>query len=237
MTQPLGAIAFAVLALAGCNRQQAGAGADGTVAGGGQSAIGAPGLSGSPTTATPSGAASAADLNALPPTAAGSANASSRDAGGTTQTLSASDRRFVTEAAGGAMFEIKVSQLAATKAVDAAVKQFAQMLVTDHSNANDELKTFASAHNVTLSTELPKNLQAELDKLKKTQPGADFDKQYVQTVGLKDHKDDIAKFEKASKDAQSPQLKAWIDKTLPTLKEHLAAAQKLPGAGATSASK
>ena len=42
---------------------------------------------------------------------------------------------------------------------------------------------------------------------------------------------DGAQFEKASKDAKKPELKAWIDKTLPTLKEHHTMAQKLPGAG------
>jgi putative membrane protein len=247
-TRRLGAIVIAVLALAGCNRHSPdqttssnGSSSDTTVAGGsqggtspgnagGSSATGAPGMSGSPPTATPPGATST-DPNALPPTAAGGASAAAGSAA-----LNASDTKFVKEAAGGGMFEVQVSKLAADKATDPAVKQFAQMLVTDHTNANDELKAFAAAHNVSLPTELPKPLQSEIDKLQKASGDA-FDKQYVQTVGLKDHKDDIAKFEKASQETKNPQLKAWVDKTLPTLKEHLAAAQKLPEAGAKTASR
>jgi putative membrane protein len=249
----LAAIAVAALALAGCNRnappEPTAAGSStsnettatasnsnaGTTTGNGSgsTATGSPGMSGSPGAggrdANPAG-----NLNTLPPTAAGTAAASGVP-GGTAQALDAGDRKFVTEAAAGGMFEVQVSKLAADKASDPAVKTFAAMLMTDHSNANDELKAFASAHNLTLPASLPKELQAQIDKLQKAS-GEDFDKQYAQTVGIKDHRQDIARFEKASGDAKNPELKAWVDKTLPTLKEHLAAAQKLSQNGAKTAS-
>jgi putative membrane protein len=181
----------------------------------------------------------AAHLNTLPPTAAGTMAAASGVPGATAevatpQPLDAGERRFVTEAAAGGMFEVQVSKLAADKASDPAVKTFAAMLVTDHANANDELKAFASAHGVTLPTSLPKDLQAQVDRLQKAS-GKDFDKQYAQIVGVRDHREDIARFEKASSAAKNPELKAWVDKTLPTLKEHLAAAQKLSQNGARAA--
>ena len=136
---------------------------------------------------------------------------------------------------GKVFLEVQVSRLATQRASDPAVKQFASMLVTDHTNANDELKAFASAHDVALPAQLPKAMQSQLDRLHKAS-GADFDRQYAQIVGVKDHREDIARFEKASKDARNPELKAWIDKTLPNLKEHLAAAQRLSPAGAKTAS-
>lgn len=144
--------------------------------------------------------------------------------------LSEADRKFVTDAAAGGMYEVQVSQLAASKASDPKVKAYGEKLVQDHGKANDELKSFASSHDVALPTSLPADKKAQLDKLSKAS-GADFDKQYVKMVGMDDHKKDIAMFEKASKDAKNPELKAWIDKTLPTLKEHHAMAEKLPGAG------
>ena len=254
----LAAIAVAALALAGCNRnappEPSAAGSStsnettatasnsnagtSTGSGSGSTATGSPGMSGSPG-AGGRDTNAAGNLNTLPPTAAGTMAAASgvpgSTAGGSAPPLADADRKFVTEAAAGGMFEVQVSKLAADKATDPAVKTFASMLVTDHSNANDELKAFASAHDVTLPTSLPKDKQAQLDKLQKA-TGKDFDKQYAQAVGIKDHKQDIAKFEKASKDAKNPELKAWVDKTLPTLKEHLAAAQKLPENGAKTAS-
>jgi putative membrane protein len=243
----LAAIAIGALALAGCDRRApeptAGSATNGettaTASNSGASsasataATGSPGMSGSPG-AGGRDANAAANLNGLPPTAAGTMAAASGTAAAP-QALEAGDRKFVTEAAAGGMFEVQVSKLAADKATDPAVKTFAAMLMTDHSNANDELKAFASAHNLTLPASLPKELQAQIDKLQKAS-GEDFDKQYAQTVGIKDHRQDIARFEKASGDAKNPELKAWVDKTLPTLKEHLAAAQKLSQNGAKTAS-
>jgi len=50
----------------------------------------------------------------------------------------------------------------------------------------------------------------------------------VQTVGVKDHKDAIDLFEKASKESKSAEVREFASTTLPTLKAHLDAAQKLP---------
>jgi len=38
---------------------------------------------------------------------------------------------------------------------------------------------------------------------------------------VEDHEKDVKEFEKASKSAQDPDLKAWAAKTLPTLQGHL----------------
>ena len=42
---------------------------------------------------------------------------------------------------------------------------------------------------------------------------------------VKDHKKDIAAFEKQAEHGQNAQVKEWATKTLPTLKEHLNLAQ------------
>lgn len=232
------ALAAAALGLAGCDRGAHDAASTAPATTGDATAVAgnagtapapSPGMSGSPGTGGRDPAS--ADLNALPPTAAGSAaSGSGADAGGTSQPLAAGDRKFVTEAAQGGMFEVQVSQLAAGKATDPAVKQFAQMLLADHSNANDQLKALASAHNVTLPTDLPRALKSELEQLRKAE-GKEFDRQYAKMVGIKDHKEDIARFEQAGREVRNADIKAWIDKTLPTLKEHLAAARKLPENG------
>ena len=53
----------------------------------------------------------------------------------------------------------------------------------------------------------------------------------MRQVGVKDHRKDIMKFEKASGSVTDPELKAWVDKTLPKLREHLAMAAKDPEVG------
>ena len=144
------------------------------------------------------------------------------------------DRKFIEEAAGSGMFEVQVSQLAVSKATDPAVKSYAQMLVDHHSAANNELIQLANARRVELPAAPPRGLRRDMEQLgKKT--GAEFDQDYVRNVGIKAHEKDIKLFQKASKDVKDPQLKAFVDKTLPTLQQHLAQAQRMPQAGKNAA--
>ena len=134
------------------------------------------------------------------------------------------DQEFFNKAAAGGMFEVEAGKLAESRGQGAQVKSFGAMLVKDHSTANDELKALASRKGVTLPAALPKEHQETLDKLGKSK---DFDKDFIQEVGLKDHKKDISLFEKTSKDAKDPDVKAFAAKTLPTLKMHLEHAEGL----------
>ncbi len=139
------------------------------------------------------------------------------------------DRKFIEQAAGSGMFEVQVSQLAAAKASDAAVKSYASMLVDHHTAANNELVKIANARKVELPAAPKRALRRDIEKLGK-KSGAEFDRDYVREVGIKAHEKDIKMFQKASKDVKDPELKAFVDKTLPVLQEHLATAQKLPQA-------
>jgi len=143
--------------------------------------------------------------------------------------LNTADKTFVVKAAGGGLYEVEVAKLAADKANDPAVKSFATMLVDQHSAANAELKALAAIRDVKLPDAVPAEKKRTIADLAK-KSGASFDQAFVKQVGLKDHEEDIKLFESASQDTKDAQLKAWIDKTLPTLKSHLSAAQKLPGA-------
>ena len=56
--------------------------------------------------------------------------------------------------------------------------------------------------------------------------GTEFDREFV-SMAMKDHRQDISEFEKASEKCEDAELKAWIQKTLPTLRAHLQTAQRL----------
>ena len=63
--------------------------------------------------------------------------------------------------------------------------------------------------------------------------GAAFDKMYM-THMVKDHKKDVAEFEKEASKAKDSSLKNFAQQTLPTLREHLQMAQTIaPTVGAT----
>ena len=144
------------------------------------------------------------------------------------------DLKFIEDADNSGMFEVQVAQLAASKATDANVKSFASMLVDHHTAANNDLVKIANARGVELPAAPKRALRRDIEKLGK-KSGDAFDREFVRDVGIKAHEQDIKLFQKASKDLKDAELKAFVDKTLPTLREHLAAAEKLPQSGRNAA--
>ena len=159
------------------------------------------------------------------PTAAGTPTSPSPTAA--SMALNDTEKKFMSEAAIAGQYELALAQLAAAQASDSSVKSYATMLVSDHSMANQKLQQLAQRRNVVLPTTLPADKQAVIDRLSKLN-GADFDRQFVQTVGLHDHKTDIGLFEKATREAKDSEVREFASSTLPTLRSHLSAAQNLP---------
>lgn len=137
------------------------------------------------------------------------------------------DREFVREAASGGMFEVQAGQLAEQRSTNPEVKQFAQKLVQDHTQANQQLTQIAKAKGIEVPQHLLPVHQAMLDALQKHQ-GSDFDKHFIYG-NVADHVKDILEFRDASQELQDPQLKQFAQQTLPKLHEHLQMAQRLAG--------
>lgn len=136
------------------------------------------------------------------------------------------DAMFVQEAAKGGMMEVAKGKLAGQHASRDDVKQFAQRMVDDHTKASDELKSIAKGKNITLPPDQPSAQdQAMLDKMGKMD-GAAFDRSYIADQ-VKDHEKTIALFEKEARSGKDAELKAFAEKTLPTLKDHLTAVRGL----------
>ena len=134
---------------------------------------------------------------------------------------------FMTSAAEGGMAEVEMGRAAVQNASDPKVKQFGQRMIDDHTKANDELKQIASRKNVTLPTSPNAKQKATLDRLSKLQ-GAAFDRAYMDDM-VKDHKEDVAEFQRAANSESDPDVKAFAAKTLPTLQDHLRMAQEIQG--------
>jgi putative membrane protein len=136
------------------------------------------------------------------------------------------DAAFMKNAAEAGLAEVEASKLAASKATNTQVKSFAQQMVDDHSKANDELKALAASKGVTLPTEPSMAQKAKL-KLLQGADGAHFDKRYAESFGVKAHEDTVNLFQKEAQKAKDPEVKAWAEKTLPTLQHHLEMAKDM----------
>jgi putative membrane protein len=135
---------------------------------------------------------------------------------------------FVKKAATDGLAEVEMGKLAQQQATDPQVKAFGKKLVADHSKANEELTSIASAKGLDVPKAPGMMQKATMEKFQHDK-GKDFDKHFAQHM-VKDHEEAISLFEKAANDpGMDPDLRAFAKKTLPTLREHLKAAQMLEG--------
>jgi putative membrane protein len=142
------------------------------------------------------------------------------------------DQQFLDFAAQTDMLEANIGQLAAAQASSQGVKDYAEMLVTDHTDDYTQLGAVASKSNLVI----PKGLDAAHDKMIapfKTLKGGAFDHRYIQEM-IAGHTKAIQVYTKEAADAQSPDLKAYANQTLPALQKHLDGAKNLAKAKPSS---
>lgn len=137
----------------------------------------------------------------------------------------AGDAQFVARAAVSGLAEVQLGRLAQTKAASAEVKQFAQMMVADHTAANDELKRIAMAKTMNVPAAPDAMHKATIDRLAALS-GAAFDREYMAAM-VKDHNAAVALFESEANGGTDAELKAFAGKTLPKLRQHQSAASEL----------
>lgn len=136
------------------------------------------------------------------------------------------DQQFVDFAAQTDMVEANLGQMAGSVASAQPVKDYAQTLVTDHTNDFNQLYTVAHQANLNM----PNAIDAEHNKMMidpfQKLKGAAFDHKYAQEM-VAGHTKAIAIYKKEAADAQNPALKAYAEQTLPTLEKHLDGAKDL----------
>lgn len=132
---------------------------------------------------------------------------------------------FVLAAASGGLFEVESSKLALERSKSDAVKQFAQMMIADHSKANDELKAIATGAKLEVPA-APAGAPASHLKAVQDASDADFDRTYLMHQDQA-HAETLALFTAQAGATSTPELAAFAAKTLPTLKMHADHVKKL----------
>jgi putative membrane protein len=136
-----------------------------------------------------------------------------------------SDQDFVTKAAQGNSAEVELGKIVAAKSKNPSVKQFAQMMVKDHTAALNELQELAQSRNLNFNDDLPDDAKALQAKLS-SDTGKQLDKDYMDGM-VEDHQKDVQEFTDKSQTAKDPDVKQWAGKTLPILQKHLEKAQQV----------
>ncbi len=131
--------------------------------------------------------------------------------------------------------EIEGGKTAASKAQSPDVKQFAQKMLTDHTQMLNDLKTLAQQKGVALPESASIKDMAQL-KLMERSSGAEFDKKYMAEM-VKDHQKDAQETQDLASKAQDPDFKAAVQKAHGKINEHLQMAQRIAGSSAAGATR
>jgi putative membrane protein len=129
--------------------------------------------------------------------------------------LSAKDKAFMKKAAKGGMMEVAMGRMAEQNAQSDDVKSFGKRMVTDHSKANDELKSIASKKGFQLPSKQPSGKWTS-------------DKAYMEMM-VKDHEKDLAEFKEEANSGSDPDVKKFAEDTAKVVQEHLDLAKEIQG--------
>lgn len=135
------------------------------------------------------------------------------------------DTPFYRTLAEGGMSEVDLGRLAERNSNNPKVKDFAEMMVKDHSTANQKLESLAAAKDVPLPRTLDPAGEAMKSRLQGLS-GSSFDKAYIESQ-LRAHEKTVDLLEKEISSGEDPQAKAFAQSVLPTVQHHLEAVRTL----------
>jgi putative membrane protein len=150
--------------------------------------------------------------------------------------LNAVDFNFVGQANLGAPFQVDSGKIAEKKTTNAAIRNYAHLMVTTHIPVVDALNVILQNKNITPSNTLLHGSYNEMLAELKADHDAAFDRAYVNGQ-VEYQKGNAALFEQEIENGNDPDLKEFARRTLPKIVDHLQRALKLAGAAEHSASK
>jgi putative membrane protein len=130
------------------------------------------------------------------------------------------DQNFLEKAAKANLEEVEISRVVVERTSNPKVREFAQMIVSDHESAYDALTTIAADRGVTLPAK-----DTEANRWSK-KDSKDFDRDYINKM-VSAHEDAVKLFQKEATDGEDAESVAYARKVLPKLQHHLEQANDL----------
>jgi len=133
------------------------------------------------------------------------------------------DADFAVKMADAGMFAVEMGKLALQNAASPKVKEYAQMMIDEHTKANNELMEAARTKNITLPAGLSDKCQKKFGELSEKK-GKDFDKEYMSAM-VDDHEEVLDVLNKQAENGNDADLKAWAQSKVGGIKQHLETAK------------
>lgn len=142
-------------------------------------------------------------------------------------TLADSPADFVDEASAKGIAEIETAKMALEKSTSPDIKRFAEQMIKDHTQANQELAAIAKRKNLEVATEaeLLNKAKAMILELRS---GESFDEAYANNqVAAHEATLELFREQSEDEDAEDTDIQAFATSTLPKLEQHLEMAKRL----------
>lgn len=142
----------------------------------------------------------------------------------TAQPTAGLDVEFVDKAQKAGKSEVQASQVAVRRSANPAVKRFAQQMVSDHSKTNEALRRLGAKKGVSVPNDAA--VDPDIEALKR-KTGREFDVAYMALAGPDAHERAVTLFQSEAEKGRDPDLRAFAQQTLPTLRHHLSEAREV----------
>lgn len=136
---------------------------------------------------------------------------------------------YMVDLANTGMTELEMSKIAADRAMNSSVKDFAKQTVDAHAKDDATLKDAAARYNVTLPSTLGNDSQEMVNKLRDEKAGMDFDKKYLENMADVNDKA-ISKAKNMADNTNEPNLKQFAQKIVTDDQQHMDKAKMLKDA-------
>lgn len=132
------------------------------------------------------------------------------------------DAEFVDKAGLAGKSEVQAGQLAGERSATPDVRAFAKRMVDDHGRLNEALRELAERKGVPVQA--AQIVDPEVEALR-GKSGRDFDVAYLAAAGPAAHRKAIRLFEDEARSGRDPDLRAFAERALLMLRQHLAQAR------------
>lgn len=136
---------------------------------------------------------------------------------------------YMVDLANTGMSELEMSKIAADRATNQSVKDFAKQTVDTHTEDEARLKAEASKYNVTLPSTMSNDAQEMVNKLRDEKAGMDFDKKYLDNMADVNDKA-MNKAKNLIDNTTEPALKEFAQKIVTDDQQHMDKAKMLKDA-------
>ncbi|MFM7349161.1 MAG: DUF4142 domain-containing protein [Erythrobacter sp.] len=142
------------------------------------------------------------------------------DAGGAFAVQAPSAQDFAQRAAMSDMFEIQSSNIALKKVKPGGVRDFAQMMIADHTKSSEAMKQAIAASGQTLAmpASLDATRQSQIAVLNRLE-GQDFEREYLNQQ-MAAHREALALLKSYAGSGDTAELRQFAQSTIPAVQKH-----------------